>query len=204
MLRSGSRSQRSPRHRCLVAVAIAIVASPEFAAAGASQTPTAPATHAGIAQGKPLDPAPWQKRGLTLSAGVGYGYGLLGLQARFDLALRWWLHASPFLAGGTARGLSTEQLVAAAGISTGLGMRHRFAVDLAVAPYAFQDLNLHGSIVDRRTIYGPAVAGGYELFTAGGVLLRIMLGYAWGRWTQGSSTTLSGMTLTLGVGRRVW
>lgn len=199
----GPQSQQAWRRRHLGLGAAAALTCLTLTGLGAArgQPPSDPQ---GTLQVRPAPPAPWEKAGLSASLGLGYGYGLLGFQARYDFPLRWWLHVSPFVGGGTAAGFTTEHPVGAVGLSTSLGMRHRLAVDVAIAPVGIQQLNLHGVVVDHRTMYGPLVAGGYELVRAGGFFGRLLVGYAWGQWTQGAWEPVSETTFTLGLGARLW
>jgi hypothetical protein len=146
----------------------------------------------------------FSSRGLTISAGLGFEYGFLGVQARYDLPLREWLHVAPFAAPGMAHDYGNTWLVGSLGVAGSVGVKHRLALDLAVAPVAWEPLSLHGTVVDVRTLYGPHVGAGYEVVTAKGFLFRSMIGYGWGQWSTGVGTSFSGVNISLGIGRRVW
>jgi hypothetical protein len=148
-------------------------------------------------------PPPWATRGLTISGGLGYAYGLLGAQARYDLPFKMWLRVAPFLSGGTLGSIKDKWLMASTGLSASVGYRHRAALDLTISPVAFQDLILHGTVVDHRTLYGPVVAAGYEFFSSGGFMMRVLFGYGWGVWSRGDSPSISGLSFVLGLGGRV-
>lgn len=70
-------------------------------------------------------------------------------------------------------------MVGCTGVSAGVGWQNRLAVDLAVAPVAFEALDLHGTVVCLRAAFGPTVAGGYERAAAKGWFLRAAVGYGW-------------------------
>lgn len=142
--------------------------------------------------------------GLTVSFGFGNAYGFPGMQVRYDRPLRPWLHLAPFAAVGIAPDYHWLWVVGAAGVSAGLGWRHRLAADLAVTPVASQQLNLHGTIIDLRTTYGPNIGLGYEHVSDNGWMQRAVLGYGWGIWGKGEGPFPSDVTLTLGVGTRLW
>jgi hypothetical protein len=178
------------------AALVSIVLGAELGAAGPVLGQTAappPATATPAPTPKPS----WATRGLTLSIGSGYAYGLIGVQARFDIPIKLWLRVAPFVGAGT---LGTW--VGATGMSASLGFRHRLAADLAVCPFASQPLVLHGSKVDQRVAYGPAVAGGYE-YSSGVFLFRVLFGYHWGLWTKGADVSLSDVTLLAAIGGRL-
>ena len=74
---------------------------------------------------------------------------MLGLQVRYDRPIRPWLHLAPFLAGGINTDFGWTSFTGAAGVSAGLGWRHRLTADLALGPVLWDELNLHGTQVDR-------------------------------------------------------
>ncbi len=147
-------------------------------------------------------PSVYERPGVTASLGLGYAYGVLGGQIRYDRPLRPWLHLAPFVAGG----FHYERVVVAGaiGMSVGFGRRQRLVVDLAVAPVQWQELNLHGTTIDFRTIYGPTVGVGYEDVSESGVMRRITFGYGWGMWGKGEGLFSSRLSVTFGAGGRLW
>jgi len=142
-----------------------------------------------------------ETHGLALAAGFGITFGLLGLQARYDIPLRPWLTVSPFISGGVMFGA----LRGPYGASVAFGQRHRLAVDLSVGPVASESLSLHGKKVDERTVYGPIAAVGYEHMSDGGWFQRATIEYAHQQWgsagpIQSPHIVFSGFAF----GRRIW
>jgi hypothetical protein len=162
----------------------------------------APAQHA-AAVVTAQAPAP-ERPGLTVSLGFGYGYGLYGVQLRYDRPLRPWLHLAPFVAGGVNFDLGWKSVVGAVGLSSGLGWHHRLTVDVAIAPTTWEQLDVHGSRLDSRNIYGPVVAAGWEHVSERGYLQRITLGRGWGRWAKGAGPFPPAFMLAIGFGWRAW
>jgi hypothetical protein len=144
-----------------------------------------------------------ERPGLTATVGLGYAYGGLGGQFRFDLPVRPWLELAPFGGAGLLDGSQLKSLSWAGGVSASLGRRHRLTADLAVAAIAGEDLVLHGTVVDSRIIYGPNVGVGYEFFSNFGGLVRLLVGYGWGLWGKGEGPFPSTVTFALGLGGRV-
>jgi hypothetical protein len=170
-------------------------------------TPVAPAatTAAPVAATATGPPGPRPKRethGLALAAGLGIAYGFLGLQARYDVPVTRSVTVSPFVASGLAFGVLSGPV----GVSTALGARHRFVVDLAVAPMDRMRFILHGTTVTDRSIFGPMLAAGYEHMSDGGWFQRttIELGYA--TWTTAPVSVNSYPVIFGGLafGRRIW
>ena len=145
-----------------------------------------------------------ERRGLTVTGGIGNVYGMLGGQLRYDLPVRPWLTLAPFAAVGFFPGEGTTFWQGAGGLTAALGRRHRLAADVAVVPMYGEELNLHGTVLDSRVIYGPSIAGGYEFFSNGGFVWRLLIGYGWGLWGKGAGPFDSDLTLALGIGARVW
>jgi hypothetical protein len=141
-----------------------------------------------------------ETHGLALSLGFGTTYSGLGLQARYDLPIWRSLVVAPFVAGG-ANGV----LPGAYGVTTLWGGRHRAVLDLGVAPLLEARLNLHGTLVTTRTIYGPVAGAGYEHMSDGGWLQRVTVSYGYGLW--GSPVPFDGRgaaDVSFAVGRRLW
>lgn len=168
---------------------------PALAAAPGVATPPGVVVSAAPARERP---------GFTASFGLGSAYGVLGLQVRYDRPLRPWLHLAPFLGGGTNTESGWSSLVGSVGLSAGLGWRHRLTADFVLAPVVWNELNLHGTEVDLRTIYGPHLAAGYEHASDSGAFQRVLVGYGWGEWGKGAGPFPSEQTLTVGFGWRVW
>jgi hypothetical protein len=169
-------------------------------------TPAPPASPVpNVAATATVLPTPRPKRdshGLALAAGFGITYGFLGLQARYDLPLRRSLTVSPFVSAGLLFGA----LSGPAGFSTAFGERHRFAVDVGVAPLWRSELVLHGTTVADRIIYGPLIAAGYEHMSDGGWFQRTTIEYAYATW--GSAVPIQPPRFALfgglAIGRRIW
>ncbi len=117
------------------------------APAAPGATPT-PAIAAAVAVTPPRPTR--ETHGLALAAGFGIEYGVLGLQARYDIPIRPRLIVSPFVSAGINFGLLSGPI----GVSTALGTRHRFVVDLGVAPLDRFRLWVHGTPVAD----GPSLA----------------------------------------------
>ena len=66
---------------------------------------------------------------------------------------------------------------------------------LDVGPAAVSRLNLHGTVVAWKALYGPSVLIGYEFMSHGGVFVRVGAGGGVA-WNDGSGV----LQLTLGLG----
>jgi hypothetical protein len=144
-------------------------------------------------------PARSLSTGVASSVGIGAGYGgLVGLQLAVPFALTSTaFQVGPYSALGVVPGV--DEVDSSMGVSIGAlgfwGERHRGFAMLDVGPLARAGLQLHGTVVAARTLYGPAALAGYEFMSHGGFLVRVGLGGAM-IWTRG----LSAVQLTLGVG----
>ena len=169
------------------------------APAAPGATPT-PAITAAVAVTPPRPTR--ETHGLALAAGFGIEYGVLGLQARYDIPIRPRLIVSPFVSAGINFGLLSGPI----GVSTALGTRHRFVVDLGVAPLDRFRLWVHGTPVADRTIFGPMLAAGYEHMSDGGWFQRTTIEVAYEAWSAVAVPINSHLVLFSGlaVGRRIW
>jgi hypothetical protein len=73
-----------------------------------------------------------------------------------------------------------------------------------VVPIVWDVLNVHGTTVDVRLIYGPQLALGYEHVSDGGWVQRLTIGYGWSLWGKGEGPFPSDLVFALGFGRRLW
>jgi hypothetical protein len=143
-----------------------------------------------------------ETHGLALAAGLGIAYGFLGLQARYDIPIRPWLIVSPFVSAGVAFGLLSGPI----GVSTALGARHRFVVDLGVAPLDRMLFSLHGTTVAEPIVFGPMLAAGYEHMSDRGWFQRTTIEFGYATWTTVAVPVDSHPALFGGLafGRRIW
>jgi hypothetical protein len=150
-------------------------------------------------------PPIYERPGFAVSAGVGYTYTVFGLQLRRDSPVRPWFHLSPLVSlGMTFPGSGHMALAGAAGVSVGVGRRHRLVADAAFAPVGWELLTLHGTTLDVRVVYGPNVGVGYEHVGSGGGLQRFTIGYGWGLWSRkGEGPYPSTWTFALGFGAKL-
>jgi hypothetical protein len=115
-----------------------------------------------------------------LAVGAGAGLGFSG-------------GSSPALAGGV-NGFAAY------------GRQHRA---LLVAGYAVVDhssLELHGTTATERSYWGPEAGAGYEIMSATGPLVRLLVGLAYRPWQASASGGGDRLrtTLTLAVGWKLW
>jgi hypothetical protein len=159
---------------------------------------------ASAAEPIPTLAAPLPRRetgGLALSAGFGYVFAGLGLQARYDVPIRPRLVVSPFGSVGILFGASTPTF----GVATAWGGRHRLAVDLGVGPLGWGLLSLHGTPIRGPMVFGPIAGVGYEHMSDGRALQRVMIEYARATWgAYAPITNPSTIFLSLGFGWRIW
>ena len=146
-----------------------------------------------------------ETRGLSAGLGLGTDYGGCGLQLRYDFPLRPWLQVAPFVgAGWLPTTWGSALATGAAGVGIGLGHRHRLTITLAVAPIIEEPLDLHGTVVDGRAVYGPGALLGYEHITDSGFFQRIGLGYGFPLWGRADSYAAGTLLVTFGAGIRLW
>jgi hypothetical protein len=117
---------------------------------------------------------PGARTGPSAALGIGHGYGLLGLQLSFPIAVSQSLALGPFLGvGGLPAHEEAEGVWTVAGGLLGYwGTRHRLLLELSVAPVALRTLDLHGTRVATDAAYGPAAIVGYEFVSDPGFLVR--------------------------------
>lgn len=126
---------------------------------------------------------PREKMGLDLSVGMGSTYGMIGLQARFDVPVRRWLVVAPFVANGLFfKDGAGVGAVPAGGVSLAVGRRFRLALDVGVGPIEFVTLRLHGTAVDARALLGPLAGLGLEVTRENGAYVRLCVGGGWPEW----------------------
>ena len=184
----------SPRRPARAAGAAAAV----VAIVAASGVPAlADETAAAVASG----PVTRERRGLSLGIGLGYVYGGAGLRAGYDLPLRRIWTVTPFVGGGF---YFNSTMGAAAGVTNALGVRHRLVVDLAVAPVEGRILNLHGTDITARVLYGPAVGIGYEHMSDRGVSQRFTLAYGHPMWGAPLGGYPIAAMVNFGFAARLW
>jgi hypothetical protein len=131
---------------------------------------------------------------------LGIVYGGLGVQARYDVPITGSLTVSPFVAAGLFFGALSGPV----GVSAALGARHRFVVDLGVAPLGHSPFVLHGTTVTDRIAFGPMVAAGYEHMSDGGWYQRTTLEVAYATWSSAPVNSSPVLFGGLGFGRRIW
>lgn len=150
-------------------------------------------------------PTTREKSGLSGGFGLGGEYAGLGVQIRYDVPLLPWLQVAPFLgAGWSSAGGGSNPFAGAAGLATGLGYRNRLAITLGVGPIFAEPLDLHGTVVDTKVVYGPSVLLGYERMIDTGFFQRIAIGYGWGLWGKTNAYSSGDIAFTLGTGMRLW
>jgi hypothetical protein len=111
------------------------------------------------------------------------------------------LTLSPFVAAGVVFG----PLAGPIGVSTALGARHRFVVDLGVAPLEHTSLILGVSTVAERTVFGPMLAAGYEHMSDSGWFQRATIEIAYATWSHAPlAESHPDLFSGLAVGRRIW
>ena len=89
------------RHAMICVGPLTFVSMVAAATVGAAVAPAQPA----LVPDVPVRDRP----GFTVSFGLGYGYGILGAQLRYDRPLRPWLHVAPFVAVGMHFGTSVAE-----------------------------------------------------------------------------------------------
>jgi len=146
-----------------------------------------------------LGAAPAEGQRTTLSAGLGNSYGWLGGQVE-----RSWHddRLAGFVGLGYIPGVDAGDPSGAAG-AVGLRMYTKPATSRAFAELGVSAIALQGSDglagVESRTLYGPALQGGYRLTTRGGFSLLLSGGFG---VALGPSDAIGGSSIqpVLGLG----
>jgi hypothetical protein len=118
--------------------------------------------------------APGARTGPAAALGIRHGYGLLGLQLSFPVAVSRSLALGPFVGVGGFPPLKEAEghWTVAGGLLSYWGTRHRLFAELSLAPVAIWTLELHGTLVATQPGYGPAAIVGYEFVAHSGFLVR--------------------------------
>lgn len=166
----------------------AAAAAPEPAAAGETAARDAPVR------------APGAHTGPAFALGIGHGFGTFGLQASVPITLseKWAL--GPFAGAGVfpPLGESEGHFAFAAGVLAYRGVRHRLLMEASFAAVGARTLELHGSIVATKPVYGPGVIVGYEFVAQSGFLVRSGVGAGLALDAQIQVVPL----ISVGVGRK--
>jgi len=173
-------------------VVLAAGARPAAHAQGQAPLPAAPVVA--------IQPVKRERPGLGLSFGGGMAYTGIGLQARYDVPLRPWWTMSPYVANGLVFGWTAV----AGGVTTSVGRRHRVVVDVGVAPSYATRLNLHGTTVTERRVYGPMTGFGYEYMSDNGAWQRMTFEYGWPLWNAPPLGLDRAIFVCFAAGWRLW
>lgn len=147
-----------------------------------------------------IQPVKRERRGLGLSLGAGMAYTGIGLQARYDVPLRPWWTVSPYVANGLLFGWTAV----AGGVTSSVGRRHRVVVDVGVAPSYTARLDLHGTTITERRVYGPMISLGYEYMSDNGPWTRMTVEYGWPLWNSPPLGLDRAIFVCFAVGWRLW
>jgi hypothetical protein len=113
-----------------------------------------------------------------LAVGVGAGVGLTG--------------GSPSALAGGFNGFAAY------------GSEHRALLLVGYAVVDRAELDLHGTAATERSYWGPEVSAGYELLSATGPVLRLLVGVAVLPWQATEDGGRVRTTLTLAAGWKLW
>ncbi len=173
---------RRSEHRFTTAMSAGLAALTATMSAplrAAAQESNDPPRHASAVEAR----ASYDTSGLALLGGLGTQYGSAGFTAEYYLPIGPWpLHVAPFASLGRWVIAGTNGAFApAGGVALAFGHRHRIYADVSFGPMRSQTLQLHGTVVDARLLYGLETGIGWEYMAASGFTLRILpLGLAVG------------------------
>jgi hypothetical protein len=184
------------RRRCALVTVLFVGVGPAAAPSAQGQTPVA------------VGAAPHDRsatRGPVVALGYGAAFAGAGVQVAYAFPLPPEARLDPRLGLGLFDD-ADMLLGASAGLTLGFGRQHRGLLDLGYGPVLTQRLDLHGTRLDARALYGVQLSAGYGLCLPGGFSLQVLAGTVrpLDRRAESAERLFSRATVTLGVGWKAW